>query len=92
MENEAKAARIPSTLHHQSARRFWRAIGLTGIATGLGAALLTKLLEWVQQVAWHGSATDILTAAEHASLLKHVVVLGSAALLTGFGQLVLKRL
>ena len=92
MENEARTARIPSTLHHQGARRFWLAIALTGIATGLGAALLTKLLEWVQHFAWHGSATDILTAAEHASLLKHVVVLGSAALLTGFGQLLLKRL
>lgn len=33
-----------------------------------------------------------MTAAELASLLKHVVVLGSAALLTGFGQLPLKRL
>lgn len=89
---DLKQSAIPSTLHHEGAARFWLAVVFTGIATGLGAALLTRLLAWVQRFAWHGSATDILSAAQHASLLRHVIVLATAAVLTGAGQLVLKRL
>lgn len=87
-----ESERIPSTLLHPRALHFWLAVALTGISTGLGAALLTKLLEVVQRVAWHGSATDILAAAQHASLTRHILILLSAALLTGTGQLVLKKL
>jgi chloride channel protein, CIC family len=62
------------------------------MATGLGAAALTRLLEVVQHLAWRGSATDILEAAEHASPGRHVGVLLAAAVLTGVGQLLLKQL
>jgi chloride channel protein, CIC family len=83
---------IPSTLQHPNASRFWLAVLLTGMATGLGAAALTRLLEVVQHLAWRGSATDILEAAEHASPGRHVGVLLAAAVLTGVGQLLLKQL
>jgi len=83
---------IPSTLQQSDALHFWSAVLLTGVGTGLGAAALTRLLEVVQHLAWHGSATDILDAAQHASPWRHVVVLLAAAVLTGVGQLLLKRL
>jgi len=83
---------IPLTLQSPDAIRFWLAILFTGIGTGIGAAALTRLLEVVQHVAWGGSATNIIDAAQHASPLRHIVVLLSAAALTGAGQLLLKRL
>jgi CIC family chloride channel protein len=87
-----ESGRIPSTLQHPRAVQFWLAVALIGVTTGLGAALLTKLLEIVQHRAWGGSPTNILSAAQHASLSKHVLILVGAALLTGAGQLLLKRL
>jgi len=83
---------IPSTLRHPGALYFWLAILLTGIATGIGAVLLTKLLEVVQHLAWRGSATNILEAAQQASPWRHVFVLLGAALVTGLGQILLKQL
>jgi H+/Cl- antiporter ClcA len=67
------------------------AIVLTAVATGIGAAFLTRLLELVQHLAWQGSPTDILEAAQHASSWRHVCVLLGAALLTGAGQKLLKH-
>jgi H+/Cl- antiporter ClcA len=72
--------------------RFWPAVLLTGIGTGLGAAGLTRLLELIQRVAWNGSATNILEAAQHASAARHVLVLLCGGILTGIGQLLLKQL
>ncbi len=83
---------IPSTLHHPGAARFWLAVVLTGIATGIGAAILTSILEVVQYVSWGGSPTDVLEAAQHATPWRHIVVLLGAALVTGVGQKLLKRL
>jgi len=83
---------IPSTLRRPGAAQFWLAVLLTGIATGIGAALLTKLLEIVQHLAWGGSPTDILDTAQRAGPWRHVLVLLGAALLTGTGQIVLKHL
>jgi chloride channel protein, CIC family len=40
---------IPSTLARSGAARFWLAVLLTGIGTGVGAAVLTRLLEVVQR-------------------------------------------
>ncbi|WP_058187433.1 chloride channel protein [Terracidiphilus gabretensis] len=87
-----ESARIPSTLRHPRALHFWLAVVLTGVATGIGAALLTKLLELVQHLVWRGSPTDILSAAQHAGLPRHVLILLGAALLIGAGQLLLNRL
>jgi chloride channel protein, CIC family len=90
--NSVHAGAIPSSLFHPGARRFWAAVLLTGVATGLGAAALTRLLEVVQHVVWHGSGTNILEAARQATLGRHIVVLIAAGLLTGVGQFILKEL
>src|ERR1700691_3664730 len=83
---------IPSTLVRPGAARFWLAVLLTGVGTGIGAAALTRLLELVQHLAWNGSGTDILDAVEHAGVWRHILVLLGAGLATGAGQLILKQL
>lgn len=83
---------IPSTLKHPRALHFWLAVLLTGVATGIGAAILTKLLEFVQRIVWRGSPTDILEAAQHASPWRHILILLGAALVTGLGQKLLTQL
>ena len=85
------AGAVPSTLQSPAAARFWIAVLLTGAATGLGAAGLTRLLELVQRLAWSGSPTDILDAALHASVGRHLMVLIGAGLVTGAGQLILRK-
>jgi chloride channel protein, CIC family len=85
-------AAIPTTLSRPGALRFWLAVCLIGISTGLAAAALTRLLEIVQRVAWRGSGTDILAAALQASRSRHLVVLLAAGVLTGVGQVILKQL
>jgi len=84
--------RIPATLTQPGAARFWLALLLTAIGTGISAAALTRLLEWVQRLAWGGSGTDLLNAAERADAWRHIVVLLGAGIVTGLGQLVLRRL
>jgi CIC family chloride channel protein len=83
---------IPSTLSQPGAPRFWLAILLTGIGTGVGAAALTRLLEAVQRLAWGGNGTDLAQAVAHVTPWHHVLVLLCAGLLTGVAQLVLRRL
>src|ERR1022692_4761397 len=83
---------IPSTLARSGAARFWLAVSLTGIGTGVAAATLTRLLEMVQHVMWNGPGTNLLEAAEHASAWRHILVLLGAGLVTGAGQIILKRL
>jgi CIC family chloride channel protein len=84
--------RIPSTLAHSGAVAFWLAVLLTGIGTGLAAAALTRLLEFVQRLAWGGSGTDLLDAAQHADAWRHILVLLGAGVVTGAGQIILGRL
>jgi chloride channel protein, CIC family len=83
---------IPSTLARSGAARFWLAVLLTGIGTGVAAAALTRLLEMVQHVVWNGPGTNLLDVAEHASAWRHILVLIGAGLVTGAGQIVLRRL
>src|SRR5579863_6559864 len=83
---------IPPTLASPGALRFWLAVCLVGVTTGLAAAALTRLLELVQHIAWRGSGTNILAAARGASASRHIAVLLAAAILTGLGQIVLKKL
>ena len=83
---------IPTTLARPGALRFWMAVCLVGISTGLAAAGLTRLLEFIQRTAWRGSGTNILAAASQASISRHLVVLIAAGILVGVGQVILKQL
>ncbi len=71
--------------------RFWLAVLLTGVGTGLGAAALTRLLELTQRIAWRGSATNILEAAQHASIERHILVTLLGGVVVGLGYFVLKH-
>jgi len=62
---------------------------LTGIATGIGAAALTRLLQVVQRSMWGGSGTDLLSSAEKTTAWHHVLVLLGAGLVTVAGQMIL---
>ena len=85
------SAGIPATLIHPDAARFWLVVILTGIGAGIGAILLTRLLELVQRLAWPGSA-NLLDAARAAASWRHVLILLGAGVLTGGAQLALRRL
>ena len=83
---------IAPILARRDAAGFWLAVLLTGLGTGLGAAALTGLLEFVQHTLWSGAGIDLLDAASKAPWWWHIVVLLGAGLLTGAGQLLLVRL
>lgn len=90
--SSSSVAAIPATLFRPGAGPFWLAVLLTGTGTGVAAAALTRLLEAVQRAVWQGSGIDILDAARHAGVGRHVVVLLGAGVVTGLGQLILKQL
>ena len=81
---------IPPTLRSRGALGFWLAVILTGAGAGLGAVVLTKLLELVQHVMWPGP--DLLSAATVAPPWRHIAILLGAGALTGAGQVVLRHL
>jgi len=83
---------IPSTLARPGAVPFWSAVVLTGIGTGVAAAALTRVLEMVQRLMWRGSGADLLDAARQAGAWRHILVLLGAGIVTGAGQIVLRRL
>jgi CIC family chloride channel protein len=83
---------VPSSLSRPGAARFWFAVLLTGIGTGIGAAALTRLLEAVQHAMWPGPDTSLLATVVLASPWRHVGALVGAGLLTGAGQLLLVHL
>jgi CIC family chloride channel protein len=83
---------IPTTLKQPGAARFWLAVCLIGTSTGLAAAALTRLLELVQHVVWHGSGRNIIDAASQASAARRLAVLVGAGILVGVGQVLLKEL
>ncbi len=65
---------------------------LTGISTGIAAAALTRLLELVQRSVWGGSGTDLLQSAQQAGAWRHILALLGAGVVTGVGQIILRRL
>jgi H+/Cl- antiporter ClcA len=83
---------IPSSFSSPAAGRFWLAAVLTGVSTGLGAIVLTRLLEAVQKLMWGGTGRDMLASAQRASAQRHVWVMLAAGVLVGVGQIVLKQL
>jgi CIC family chloride channel protein len=89
---QPNAAKIPTTFLQAGAARFWLAVLCIGIGAGISAILLTRLLDMVQHLVWAGSGTDILDAAAHAGVWRHLLVLLGAGAVVGIGQLVLVRL
>jgi chloride channel protein, CIC family len=81
---------IPPTLTSPRAVPFWSAVLLTGVGAGIAAALLTSLLFAIQHRVW--PAAHILDAAEQAGAWRHVLILLGAGMLTGAGQIALRRL
>ena len=89
----ARRDKVPASLREPGAGRFWFAVVLTGVAAGVGAALLTALLKEVQGLAWGAYEPSALTeAARRASPERHVLLLLGAGVLTGAGQWLLTRL
>jgi len=81
---------IPPTLTSPGALAFWGVVVLIGVGAGIGAAVLTRLLFLVQHFMWPGP--HILDAAAQAAPWRHIAVLLGAGVLTGAGQIVLRRL
>ncbi len=79
-------------MQHPAAPRFWLALIGTGAVAGIGAGVLTRLLETVQKLVWGGNGTDLLAAAERATLTHHVLALLAAGAVTGVGQVILGHL
>ena len=92
MQSSQSVNTIPSTLRHPTAGRFWLAVLATGAMAGLGAGLLTQLLEAVQRWAWRGSGTNLLASAQHAAASRCVLILLTAGVVTGIGQVILRKL
>jgi H+/Cl- antiporter ClcA len=90
--NPPNGAKVPATILQPGAMRFWLAVLGIGIGAGLGAIILTRLLELIQHLAWAGSGTHILEAATNAPAWRHIVVLVGAGFAVGLGQLILVRL
>jgi H+/Cl- antiporter ClcA len=86
------STKVPATLLQTGATRFWLAVLCIGIGSGLGAIILTRLLELVQHFVWTGSGTHILNAATNAPAWRHIVALLGAGCVVGLGQLILVRL
>ncbi len=89
---EQNSDTIPSTLQSPRAAPFWLAVLATGAGAGLSAALLTRILEYVQRQMWGGSGTDLLASAQSTPALRHILILVGAGVVTGIGQIILKRL
>ena len=83
---------IPSSLRNSRAASFWFAVLATGAGAGLSAALLTRILEFVQRGMWGGSGTDLLASAQSTPALRHILILAGAGVVTCVGQIILKKL
>lgn len=92
LDHGVKNGRIPATITQPGAAQFWLAVILTGAGAGLGAGVLTRLLELVQRTMWSGSGVNLLEAATQMGAWHHISVLVSAGLVTAAGQLILVRL
>ena len=71
--------------------RFWGLVALIGVGAGVGAALLTLLLNAVQYAAWDYRSGSYLGAVMSATAARHVVVLLAAGVIAGVGGLLIRR-
>jgi len=83
---------IPATLLQSGAAAFWLTVILTGVGAGVGAVVLTEILQKVQHLMWPAPGGTLLDAIVQAGAWRHILVLLGAGLLTGAGQIVLGRL
>src|SRR5271168_3720463 len=81
---------IPPTLRSPGAAVFWLAVLLTGLGTGVAAAILTHLLFVVQRACWPGPR--LLDGAQQADAMHHLVILLAAGAVTAAGQVLVRRL
>lgn len=70
---------------------FWGAAVTIGVAAGLGAALLTLLLDFVQDKSWSYRSGSFLSAATRAGPDRHVIVLLGAGVLAAIGGVLITR-
>jgi CIC family chloride channel protein len=66
------------------------AVLLTGLGTGVAAAILTHLLFAIQHLCWPGP--HLLDAAQQADAMHHLLILLAAGAATGAGQILVRRL
>jgi CIC family chloride channel protein len=71
--------------------RFWGLVVAIGIAAGLGAAVLTLLLNLVQSESWSYHSGSFLSAVTRAGTDRHLIVLFAAGVLAAIGGLLIKR-
>ena len=71
--------------------RFWGLVVLIGVAAGVGAAVLTLLLNAVQYAAWDYRSGSFLRAVMSATAARHLVVLLAAGVIAGIGALMIVR-
>ena len=71
--------------------RFWGLVVLIGVAAGVGAAVLTVLLNTVQYAAWDYRSGSFLRAVMSATAARHLAVLLAAGVIAGIGGLMIVR-
>jgi H+/Cl- antiporter ClcA len=70
--------------------RFWLLVILIGLAAGLAGAALMELLRAVQHLAWsYHSGEDFLSAVQHSSWTRRVLVLLIGGVVAGAGAVLL---
>ena len=75
-----------------TAKRFWILVMVTGLASGLTAAILVKVLNFVQRMTWSSfSGQTFLAAVENASLPRRLLVPLAGGLLISAISLALRR-
>jgi H+/Cl- antiporter ClcA len=71
--------------------QFWGLVVAIGVAAGLGAAVLTLLLDFVQDKSWAYRSGSFLAAVTRAGAARHIIVLIAAGVIAGIGGLLIRR-
>jgi len=71
--------------------RFWGLVVTIGVTTGIGAALLTLLLNAVEHTSWGYQSGHFLRAVMRAGPGRVIIVLAAAGVVAGIGGLVIRR-
>jgi len=93
MAARASLEEIPATLASRGAWRFWTAVLVIGVGTGIAAGVLTRVLVAIEAWAWSGGPHEtLLEAASRTSALHRVLVLAAAGVVTSLGQIAIRVL